>query len=171
MTIPVRAMEIDTLGDLGAALERQFGSGLEAVLVVRRPDGRRWSSPCRLPQPEDVVRPVAARVLDLAHIPIHLAGRTYMEDALCALAMVHPSRPRMTKELYPAIERKHMAKSGSAERCIRTAVSMALRDYGPAAAAVLGTEASCNTRAHSNSRVLYRLLALIESDLTQGAGR
>lgn len=171
MSIPIRAREIDTLGDLGAALERHFGPGVEAVLVIRRPTGPRWSGPCPLPQGEEVVRPVASRILDLAHIPPHLAGRTYMEDALCALAMVQPRHPSMTKELYPTIERRHNAKPGTAERCIRTAISMALRDYGPAAAAVLGTGLNTNAHAASNRRVLYTLLALIEADLTQGAGR
>lgn len=161
-TVVPLVREIDTLGDLGAALEAQFGPGIEALVVVRRPSGPRWSSPRPLPQPESVVRPVAARVLDLARVPHRMLGRGYLEDALCVLASAYPRRPRLVAEVYPAVAGLHGESGPRVERDIRYAIYAANRCGGETARAVIGERMT-------NAHVLYRLLAMIQDDLIQGS--
>ena len=133
-------------------------------MVIRRPNGPRWSGPRSLPQPDEVVRPVAARILALARVPALMVGRTYMEDTLCALALVYPNRPPLTTEIYPLVAARHGVTAGSVEAGIRHAIMSAIRDYGGAASSVLGSG-----KGRSNARAMYTLLALIQADLTQGA--
>lgn len=159
----IDTMEDDALGPLAAALEDRFGPGIVAVLVVRRPQGPRWSQPRSLPQPDSVVRPIAHRVLDLARIPHRLVGRGYMEDAVCLLAAGAPGRPTLAGGVYAAVAGRRGTTAAGVERGIRHAVEGALRADRAAAEAVLGCGVRC-----TNAAVLYRLLALVEQDLSQG---
>ena len=162
--MPLQVLPQEALADLAAAIERCFGPGLQAVVVIRRPGGPRRSAALRLPQPPEVVRPVACRILDLARIPHALSGRTYMEDALCLLGAAYPRRPQMSKEIYPAIAARRETTVGGVDRALRYAVRTAADKDGAAAAAVLGDRAQ-----QAPGAVLKRLLSLIETDLAQGA--
>lgn len=162
--MPLQVLPQEALGGLAAAIERCFGSGLQAVIVIRRPAGPRWSSALHLPQPEEIVRPVASRILDLARIPHALSGRGHLEEALCLLGAVYPKRPQMSKQIYPAIAARRGTTPDGVDRAIRYALRVAADKDRAAAAAVLG-----EAGRQSPAAVLFRLVALVESDLAQGA--
>jgi hypothetical protein len=177
------APALDPVSRLAMALAEILPAGVEVEVRLRRLEPKSKEPPAavavrpvvslQLPQPPEVARPVARRMVGFLGVRPELLGFGALVEGVVYLAaredVARGARPRILCDAYGYAARQcGMRDWRTAERLMRSAVADALSRDTERAVSVMGLVADMRCPL---AHVLYRLLELVGDDLAQGSDR
>lgn len=104
-------------------------------------------------------------ILNELGVPCHILGYDYIITGVCELFGFPVSQGRVTKQLYPAIAKKHGTTAARAERAMRHAIELCVDRGDPEVLArYFGNTIDPNKGKPTNSEFLFQLYRIVRRE-------